>query len=157
MLNITDVIIYRIMVWENSMAKPREVITESFLKKIKTEGDLAKASRRLLGDLDKYERLPKMPTWTLICEEITDTQHEPLYYERIVAELKRRGIDNKELKKMRLFAWETAGWLNYEKMLWEWVSLGSNDIRKALDCQVNEGEITDEHRREALEYLAKYE
>ena len=54
---------------------------------------------------------------------------------------------------MRAFAWQTAGWLNFDKMLWEWVSLDEDHIRMALDCQLKEGLITPEQHSERLSYI----
>jgi hypothetical protein len=139
------------------MAKSRKVITEDFLTKIREKGKLNEALQRLPSDLKQYDRLPLMSTWGLICEEILDTHLEQLFYEKVVAELKKRGIDNDEIEHMRMFAWETAGWLNYEKMAWEWIALDEKDIRKALDLQFSEGEIDEIKLREFLQYLSKYE
>ena len=33
---------------------------------------------------------------------------------------------------MRRFAWKTVGWLNYDKMMWEWGGLDEKDIEMAL-------------------------
>ena len=138
------------------MTKPRSFITQTFMDKIRTEGKLAKALTRLSTDLGQYEPLPRFSIWSLICEEILDTDENPLFYERVVAELKRRGINDDEIEQMRMFAWRTAGWLNYEKMVWEWVRLDESDIRRALDWQVKEGEISNLERLASLKYLSKY-
>ncbi len=92
----------------------------------------------------------------MVCEEIVDTQYEPEYYERVVAELRRRGIGGEELVTMRMFAWNTAGWLNYEKMAWEWYSLGEKDIRKALELQRSENALTEKQFRAAMKYLSQH-
>ena len=139
------------------MNKPRVFITEQFIANIRAEGKLAKALKRLSPDLAKYNPLPLLSTWSIVCEEILDTEQEPVFYERFAAELKRRDLNDEEIDNMRVFAWRTAGWLNYEKMVWEWGKLDEKDIRKALYWQVEDGEITDEERKESLKYLAKYE
>lgn len=95
-------------------------------------------------------------TWRLVCEECLDTEWTELGYERVVADLFRRGISREELTSMRMFAWETVGWMNFEKMAWEWLWLDEDDIVRALDWQLREGEIdADEHGRR-LAYLARY-
>ena len=33
---------------------------------------------------------------------------------------------------MRILAWQSAGWLNYNLMLWEWCHLDESDMREAL-------------------------
>jgi hypothetical protein len=139
------------------MSKTRQVVTETFLNKIRTDGKLAQALIRLSPDLRKYKRLPRFTNWELICEEILDTEDNPSFYEQIVAELKRRGISDLEMERMRMFAWKTAGWLNYEKMLWEWVRLGNKEIRKAIVWQFKEGEISNEEMLTSLKYLSKCE
>jgi hypothetical protein len=94
-----------------------ELISSSFLKRGRSEGVLATAAERVASSGARYEPLPNMSTWALVCEEIVDTEYGQDYYERVVAELFRRGISSQELADMRLFAWQTAGWLNFEKML----------------------------------------
>jgi hypothetical protein len=61
------------------------------------------------------------------------------WYDGIVAELSRRGFTSDQIDTMRRFAWETVGWLNYDKALWEWCSLDEKDIKLALDEQLREG------------------
>ena len=82
----------------------------------------------------------------LVCEEILDTEHDADSYDDILAELARRGFDDDQIDRMRGFAWETAGWLNYDKMLWEWCSLDEGDIRMALEFQLKDGIITPTQR-----------
>jgi hypothetical protein len=74
----------------------------------------------------------------------------------VVAELLRRGITLGELDEMRLFAWETAGWLNFEKMVWDWCSVDEEDIQTALRWQVEQGEIDRAEADRRLAYLHKY-
>lgn len=131
----------------------RAVITPEFLRHVRHEGQLARAAARLRG---AYEPLAKMSTWGLVCEEIVDTEYEPPHYERVVAELFRRGITPAELEEMRVFAWETAGWLNFEKMAWDWCSLDERDIQYAIEWQHREGEITVEECSRRLAYTAKH-
>jgi hypothetical protein len=57
---------------------------------------------------------------------------------------------------MRVFAWQTAGWFNFEKMVWDWCSLDEKDILKAIEWQEKEGEITSAERKEFEAYLHKY-
>ena len=131
-------------------------ITKSVLDSIRLEGELAQAESRLQVNEETYEPIPQMSTWELVCEEMVDTQHEPSHYERVVAELHRRGIKGAELETMRMFAWRTAGWLNFEKMMWDWCSLNEKDILMALDWQLRDGEITLEERERSIEYAQKY-
>jgi len=37
---------------------------------------------------------------------------------------------------MREFAWVTAGWLNYAKMVWDWANLDDTDIKRAINWQL---------------------
>jgi len=97
-----------------------------------------------------------MSTWALVCEEVVDTEYRPEHYERVVAELFRRGITPDLLEQMRVFAWETAGWLNFEKMLWDWCSLDDGDIQRAIDWQLKEGEIDAEEYANRLAFLQRF-
>lgn len=105
----------------------RQFITRAFMKRIGCDGALAKAAGRL-APVGSYAPLPKFSTWELVCEEVVDTEYSPEYYERVLAELYRRGLAPEKVTAMRVFAWETAGWLNFERMLWEWCSLSETDI-----------------------------
>ncbi|MFI5301991.1 MAG: hypothetical protein ACHREM_28200 [Polyangiales bacterium] len=138
------------------MAKARELITDRFLERIRSDGALEKAASRVDASAKTYEPLPPMTTWSLVCEECVDTEYSDEHYDRVVAELFRRGISRGELREMRVFAWETAGWLNFEQTLWDWTSLDENDIVRALSWQLDEREIdADEHARRRA-YLARY-
>jgi hypothetical protein len=88
----------------------------------------------------------KLSTWEIVCEEVLDTTHPCIYYERAQDELRRRGISAEDHKEMRRFAWLTAGWLNFEKMLWEWCKLGDRDILFAIDWQFRDGWISQRER-----------
>ena len=118
------------------MGHARSFITDAFLQRIRHSGSLAEAAQRLGAVPTAYEPLPKMSTWALVCEEVVDTEYSTDHYERVVAELLRRHISISELEEMRVFAWETAGWFNFEKMVWDWCSLDEEDIQKAIEWQV---------------------
>jgi hypothetical protein len=133
----------------------RTFITSEFIKKIGETGSLAEAAARL-SSIDKYKPLANMSTWALVCEEIVDTEYSSAYYERVLAELYRRGLSAVELKEMRLFAWETAGWLNFEKMLWDWVSLDESDIERAIAWQLEDHETTESQAAVMRAYLRRY-
>ncbi len=135
----------------------RTHITSRFLKNIRSEGQLAQALKRISASPEKsYDPLTKMTTWELVCEEVVDTEYKEEHYERVVAELLRRGITPTELEEMRVFAWETAGWLNYEKMLWDWTGMDEKDILRAIDLQFESGEITHAEQILRTAYLKKY-
>jgi hypothetical protein len=57
---------------------------------------------------------------------------------------------------MRVFAWGTAGWFNFEKMVWDWCGLDEQDLRTAIQWQVDGGEIDDGEAEKRLAYLARY-
>lgn len=138
--------------------KARQFITEEFMKRVAEEGALAEACNRLTANpRNDLEPLPHMSTWALICEEIVDTEYEKEHYERVICELQRRNFTNDQIREMRVFAWQTAGWLNFEKMVWDWCSLDEKDILKAIEWQEKEGEITSEQRKEFEDYLHMYE
>ncbi len=108
-------------------------------------------------NLDAKVDFSKLSTWEIICEEMVDTQHSRVYFERAREELRRRGISEEEITEMRRFAWVTAGWLNFEKMLWDWVSLDEKDIYRAVDWQYSDGWITSEERDKRIVFAKKYD
>ncbi|WP_428303778.1 hypothetical protein [Lacipirellula sp.] len=133
----------------------RQFITQAFMKRIGRDGALAEAASRL-APVGSYAPLPKFSTWELVCEEVVDTEYSSEYYERVLAELYRRGLAPKEVTAMRMFAWETAGWLNFERMLWDWCSLNEADIELAIVWQLEGGEISARKADKMREYLRRY-
>ena len=99
----------------------------------------------------------KFSTWTIICEEVLDTQFARVYYERAREELHRRGITDAEIDEMRRFAWLTAGWLNFERRLWEWCDLDEQDIYRAIEWQHSDGYISADERDRRMEYAKRYD
>lgn len=97
-----------------------------------------------------------MSTWSLICEEIVDTTYEQRYYDRVVCELHRRNLTDDQIKEMRIFAWRTAGWLNFEKNLLDWNGLGEKDILMAIDWQAKDGLISQTERESLINYLNQF-
>ena len=96
-------------------------------------------------------------TWTIICEEVLDTQFARVYFERAREELHRRGITDAEINEMRRFAWLTAGWLNFERQQWEWCNLDEGDIYRAIEWQHLEGYISADERDRRMEYAKRYD
>jgi len=97
-----------------------------------------------------------MSNWDLVCQEIIDTEFSPIYYQKCYDELLKRGKTIDEIREMRKLAWMTAGWLNYARMVWDWVDVNETDIRRAIDWQSEGGEISDEQRRSMLLFLEKH-
>lgn len=111
---------------------------------ILAQGRLTEARERFrLGqaDPDKTAKYSHRPTWQLVCEEVLDTDFDPPVYDAIYAELLRRGYDDRTIDDLRRLAWETAGWMNYDLMLWEWTVLEESDMKTALDLQRERGLI----------------
>lgn len=96
-------------------------------------------------------------TWTIICEEVLDTQFTRVYFERAREELHRRGIGDAEITEMRRFAWLTAGWLNFERCLWDWCNLDERDIYRAIEWQYSDGYISADERDRRMEYAKRYD
>ena len=99
----------------------------------------------------------KMSTWAIVCEEMVDTQRPRIYFGQARDELRRRGIDDVEYMAMRRFAWLTAGWLNFEMMLWDWCGLDEQDIYRAIDWQFTDGWISADERDRRKEYARRYD
>ena len=132
------------------------VVTPDFVQSVIREGGFAEAQARARdGTSHPKNRLrgDRFSWWALICEDVLDTEHDADWYDDILAELTRRGISHDQIDRMRSFAWQTAGWLNYDKMLWEWVALDEKDIRTALDFQLKDGIITAAQHAERLSFI----
>jgi hypothetical protein len=132
------------------------VVTPDFVRRIIRSGPIADAQARArdgMANPKNQAQWDKFTSWGLICEEILDTEHGPDWYDDILAELTRRGFSHDQIDRMRGFAWQTAGWLNYDKILWEWVYLDEADIRTALDFQLNDGVITAAQHADRLSYI----
>ena len=96
-------------------------------------------------------------TWSIVCEEVLDTQFPCVHFDRSYAELRRRGIADAELVEMRRFAWLTAGWLNYEMMLWDWCRLDEKDIYRAIEWQFADGWISGAERDRRVAFAKRYD
>ncbi len=95
----------------------------------------------------------KISDWALICEEILDTEPTPGILKQFYDELIRRGYSRESILKMRYFAWLTAGWLNFEKALWEWVHLDEDDILDAIKLQFKDGLINKTEKKQMLGFM----
>lgn len=102
------------------------------------------------------EPLPLMTNWELVCVEVLDTVHSDLYCERVICELHRRNLNDEQIREMRMIAWETAVWLNFAMMMWEWASLSERDIQLAIEIQEREGKISHGQREQYEAALEKY-
>jgi len=124
---------------------PAVVITPEFIEELPRTGPLARAMERArLGTAQPRNQAnwPAISTWHLVCEEILDTTHDDWWLDDILAELGRRGFSDDQIHCLRTLAWATVGWLNWELMLWEWCTLGEDDIRRALRLQLERGLIS---------------
>jgi hypothetical protein len=108
-------------------------------------------------NLNQKPQWEKFSNWSLICENVLDTEPDPRFIRICYDELIRRGLSNETIQQMHFFAWLTAGWLNYEKCLWEWCHLGQNEIEKAIQWQVDDKLITEEEQKHMLTFVKEYE
>ncbi|MDR0705748.1 MAG: hypothetical protein LBF88_12265, partial [Planctomycetaceae bacterium] len=99
--------------------------------------------------------LSKQTIWELICTEAIDTEYSHAYYTRVYEEILKRGISVDELERARQFMQLTAGWLNFELMVWDWISLDENDIKKAIDLQFEKHLITKNKKEIMYKYIDK--
>jgi len=98
----------------------------------------------------------KFSTWAIVCEEVLDTAFPCSYFESARRELCGRGITDDEYAELRRMAWLTAGWLNFEKMLWDWHNLDESDVKRAIEWQLKEGWISQDEHYRRLANVAKY-
>jgi hypothetical protein len=92
---------------------------------------------------------PEYSTWEIVCQEILDTKMPNIYYKKCYEELAKRGYSDEQIHAMRKFAWLTAGWFNFEKMLMDWVSLSERDIITAINMQL-EAKLINEGQKKAM-------
>jgi hypothetical protein len=91
--------------------------------------------------------------WDLFCEEVVDTEHTHIFYQKLIEEIKSRGMSDIEIYQTRKFVWLTAGWMNFEKKVWDWVSITEEDIVRAIEWQ-NEDKLIDlDQKAKMLEYI----
>ena len=90
----------------------------------------------------------KLSNWEIVCQEILDTEHSHVYYQRCLDELRRSGKSEKEIFEMRRFAWQTAGWFNFPMMLWDWVSLDGTYLLRAIKLLCDYKRISQEQQVE---------
>lgn len=135
-------------------------LTPSFLSAIKAQGRLLEALDRLpsLSDaeLAALPRLAEISSWECVLEEVLDTDHDPPYYDRFVHELLCRGYRRDDILEMRMIAWETAGWLNYEMMLWDWCSLTEEDMSLGLKHRFESGNISQQRFEQLTAAIEQY-
>ena len=133
-------------------------VTREFIQKIISNGRFTQAQQR-------YENKTANPAewkhdsatcWNLVCEEVIDTDHEPEGDDAVITELIRRGYNFEDINTMRRLAWRTAGWLNYDMMLWDWVNLDENDMRKALELQLEKRKIKQQEYEESLDLIQAF-
>lgn len=132
------------------------VLAPGIIDGVIQSGPLTKARNRIQdGSARPRNRAEwdKFSTWSLVCEEVLDTEHNADWYDDIIAELIRRGFTFDQIDSMRRFAWETAGWLNFDKMLWDWCHLDEKDIQRALDWQREDSVITPEEYDRRIKFL----
>ena len=136
------------------------IITPAFLKKIETSGRILDG----LAELDQMTseqrvalpRLPKLSSWECVLEEVIDTDHEPVYYARFGNELLNRGYTRTDIQAMRMVAWATAGWFNFEMMAWDWCGLSEEDMLTGLEHRRDSGDISDRQYSEFKASIDRY-
>ncbi|MEO0795376.1 MAG: hypothetical protein AAFX93_09450 [Verrucomicrobiota bacterium] len=120
-------------------------LTKSFLKDVQSSGrlldGLAWFDSRSPQQQASIEPLPNLDSWECILEEVLDTDHEPPYYGRHIKELLARGYQREDIQEMRMIAWETAGWYNFEMMAWDWCHLSESDMLIGLEDRRKQGNI----------------
>ncbi len=106
---------------------------------------------------DRRMDFSRINTWVIVCEEVLDTEHSKAYHRSARGELRRRGLSEGEIEEMRFFAWLTAGWLNFEKMLWDWAYLDVDAIYRAIEWQFRDGWILEDEREHLIAFARRYD
>ena len=132
----------------------KEVCEEILAKPFPPQGSDFSAEEMEAGNRGSFS---KLSNWEIICEEIVDTEYSPVYYQRCYDELRKRGKSEQEIFEMRSFAWQTAGWLNFPMMAWDWVSLDELDILRAIEKLYDHKQINQEQRIEFQNFLKQHE
>jgi hypothetical protein len=119
---------------ENTMLP---TVTCWFIRGIIRNGRLTEARKRFEAGTARPNNwtFESASCWSVVCEEVIDTDHDPEGYDAVYAELIRRGFSADEIDEMRKLAWRTAGWLNYDMMVWDWCSMDESDMRRALELK----------------------
>ena len=99
-------------------------------------------------DIERAKRISfaTLSNWEIVCEEILDTEHPHVHYQKAYDELRQRGKSAQEIFEMRRVAWYTVGWLNFPMMLWEWISLDESDIHRAIEWLYDKKQISQEQQ-----------
>lgn len=105
---------------------------------------------------DQKPQWVKFGNWALICEDVLDTEVDPRFVRMCYDELKRRGLDDTMIQEMHRVAWLTVGWLNYERMLWEWVHLDQDDVEHAIDWLHKDQLISKNEHNELMAFVTKW-
>lgn len=106
---------------------------------------------------DGKATFPGRSNWSIICDEVLDTEFSAVYFARAREELLARGMTDVEIQEMRRFAWLTAGWLNFECAVWDWSGMDEHDINAAIETQHSEGYISKDERDRRVEFLRRYD
>ncbi|GEM_PF-2054936 len=128
-------------------------VTRRFIEGIIRSGRLTEARQRHeSGTAVPCDwSLASRSCWSLVCEEVIDTDHEASGYDAVYGELIRRQFLPGEIDAMPRLAWKTAGWMNYDMMLWDWTGLDEADMRTALEWQLQKRRISKaQHDEEML-------
>ncbi len=135
-------------------------ITKRFLKGVARNGRILDGLRVLdeLGadDSAKLPRMPNLTSWECVLEEVLDTDHDPEYYAAFANELIQRGYTRDDIQEMRLVAWETAGWFNFEMMAWDWCRLSEADMLVGLKNRFQQLNIGPQKYRQLLAKIEYY-
>ena len=135
---------------------PNRTLQELLADGFKLKSALRPAMERLQPDVD-YEAISNPTVWGLVCNEVLDTVDSDQYYERVIAELYRRGIKKTEINTMIDYVWATAGWLNFVGLLWEWTSMNETHNRRAIELQLEQGYIEQSEAMLLTDFLNRYE
>ncbi|GAA5482199.1 hypothetical protein [Haloferula sargassicola] len=133
-------------------------VTRWFIRGVIRDGRLTEARKRFETGTAKPSpwKLDGASCWSVVCEEVIDTDHNPEGYDAVYAELARRGFTGDEIDEMRRLAWSTAGWLNYDMMVWDWCHLDEHDMREALNLKLEKHLIRRKTYDEALSSIQRF-
>ena len=148
--------------FEPSLVYPEKELTiqeiisiswDSYPPLIRIENEVIFISRENAEELGRFVERNKIEifessrSWDLLLEPFLDTEYTEETDQRIISLLKENGIDKEEVHIIRNELKEQMMKYNFDTMLWEWGSLGLQDVLSAMRLKYSKQDFIDFYRR----------